>query len=109
MADDLSASLTFRRGAARVGLERVALVEAVAELGSISAAAKRLGLSYKGAWDIVQALNNLFDEPLIAAAPGGRAGGTATVTPRGQAVVSAFRRVQGEIDAALAKLDGQAA
>ncbi|MET0274380.1 MAG: TOBE domain-containing protein [Phenylobacterium sp.] len=109
MADDLSASLTFRRGLSRVGLDRVALIEAVDELGSISAAAKRLGLSYKGAWDIVQALNNLFDEPLIGAAPGGRAGGAATVTPRGRAVVQAFRRVQTEIDAALAKLDGQVA
>jgi molybdate transport system regulatory protein len=105
-AADLSASLTLRRGAlARVGLERVALVEAVAELGSISAAAKRLGLSYKGAWDAVQALNNLFDAPLISAAPGGKSGGAATVTPRGRAVVAAFRQVEREIAAALAKLE----
>lgn len=48
MDGDLSATLTLRRGAlARVGLERVAMVEAVAELGSITAAAKKLGLSYK--------------------------------------------------------------
>lgn len=103
---DLSASLTIRRGAlARVGLERIAMVEAVAELGSISAAAKKLGLSYKGAWDVVQALNNLFDSPLIEAAPGGRSGGAAVVTPRGRAVVTAFRRVEQELGAALAKLD----
>lgn len=103
---DLSASLTIRRGAlARVGLERIAMVEAVAELGSISAAAKKLGLSYKGAWDVVQALNNLFDSPLIEAAPGGRSGGAAVVTARGRAVVTAFRRVEQELGAALAKLD----
>jgi molybdate transport system regulatory protein len=103
---ELSASLTLRRGAlARVGLDRVAMVEAVAELGSISAAAKQLGLSYKGAWDVVQALNNLFDTPLIEAAPGGRSGGAAVVTDRGRAVATAFRRVQEELDAALAKLD----
>lgn len=107
MADDLRAALTLRRGASRVGLDRVALLEAVDELGSISAAAKRLALSYKGAWDAVQALNNLFDSPLIAAAPGGKAGGAASLTPQGRAVVSAFRRVQGEIDAALAKLESQ--
>jgi molybdate transport system regulatory protein len=107
---DLSASLTLRRGAmARVGLDRVALVEAVAELGSISAAAARLGISYRGAWEAVQALNNLFDGPLIEAAPGGKAGGAAKVTPRGQAVVTAFRRVQAEIDAAVAKLEGNLA
>ena len=103
---DLNASLLLKRGTApRVGLERIALVEAVGELGSISAAAKKLGLSYKGAWDVLQALNNLFDAPLVEAAPGGRSGGAAKVTPRGRAVVDAFHRVQGEIDAALAKLE----
>ncbi|MDB5492998.1 MAG: Molybdenum-dependent transcriptional regulator [Phenylobacterium sp.] len=110
----LSASVSLKRGLSpRVSLERVALIEAVEELGSITAAAKRLGLSYKGAWDIVQALNNLFETPLIEAAPGGKAGGAARVTQRGHEVVSAFRRVQSEIDAALAKLEaglsGQAA
>ena len=104
--DPLSASLFLRRAPmARVGLERIALVEAIGELGSIRAAANRLGLSYKGAWDVVQALNNLFETPLIAAAPGGRLGGAASVTPQGRAVVTAFRRVQQEIDAALAKLE----
>lgn len=107
---DLSASLTLKRGLLpRVGLERIALVEAVGELGSISAAAKKLGLSYKGAWDALQALNNLFDTPLVEATPGGRAGGAARVTERGRAVADAFHRVQGEIDAALAKLESSRA
>ena len=106
MADGLSATVTVGRpGLPRVTLARMALLEAIGELGSISAAAKRSGLSYKGAWDAVQALNNLFDAPLVAAAPGGRTGGAATVTPRGRAVLDAFRRVQAEMDAALAKLD----
>src|ERR1700760_733615 len=95
---DLSASLTLRRGSlARVGLDRVALVEAVAELGSISAAAQRLGISYRGAWEAIQTLNTLFDGPLIEASPGGKAGGVAVVTARGKQVVTAFRRVQIEI------------
>jgi molybdate transport system regulatory protein len=103
---DLSASLILRRGAlARVGLERIALVEAVGELGSITAAAKRMGLSYKGAWDAIQALNNLFDAPLIAASAGGKAGGAAVVTPRGHAVIKAFREVEREIGAALSRLE----
>ena len=103
---DLSASLTVRRGAAaRVGLERIALVEAIAELGSIAAAAQRLGLSYKGAWDGVQALNTLFEAPLVVARPGGRSGGSAAVTPRGHAVVRAFREVEREIAAALSRLE----
>ena len=104
--EDLNVAVSLKRGLApRIGLERVALIEAVDELGSISAAAKRLGLSYKGAWDIVQGLNNLFATPLIHAAPGGRAGGAAEVTERGRAVARAFRRVQSEIDAALARLE----
>jgi len=103
---DLSASLTLRRGAlARVGLDRVALIDAVGELGSISAAAQKLGLSYRGAWDAIQALNNLFETPLIEASPGGKSGGAAAVTERGRQVVTAFRRVQAEIDAAVAKLE----
>ncbi|KRA75513.1 molybdenum-dependent transcriptional regulator [Caulobacter sp. Root656] len=103
---DLSASLVLRRGGlARVGLERIALIEAIGGLGSISAAAKRLGLSYKGAWDGVQALNNLFDAPLVVANAGGKAGGAAIVTPRGLAVIRAFRDVEREIGAALSRLE----
>jgi molybdate transport system regulatory protein len=109
-AEDLDVTVSVRRGAApRIGLERVALIELVDELGSISAAAKRLGLSYKGAWDIVRSLNNLFETPLIEAAPGGRAGGAACATPRGREVAAAFRRVQVELDAALAKLEAELA
>ncbi len=103
---DLSASLILRRGGlARVGLERVALIETIGSLGSISAAARQLGLSYKGAWDGVQALNNLFDAPLVIANAGGKAGGAAVVTPRGLAVIRAFREVEREIGAALTRLE----
>jgi molybdate transport system regulatory protein len=105
---ELNIAVSLKRGLSpRIGLDRVALIEAVDELGSISAAAKRLGLSYKGAWDIVQALNNLFDAPLIEAAPGGKAGGTAAVTARGRSVAAGFRRVQAEVDAALVRLEAE--
>lgn len=103
---DFRASLILKRGGlARVGLERIALLEAVARHGSISAAAKEAGLSYKGAWDGVQALNNLFDAPLVSAAPGGRAGGAAQVTARGHAVIRAFRAAEREVSAAFARLE----
>lgn len=103
---DFSASLILKRGGlARVGLERITLLEAIARLGSISAAAKEAGLSYKGAWDGVQALNNLFDAPLVSAAPGGRSGGAAQVTARGQAVIRAFRTAEREVGAAFARLE----
>jgi molybdate transport system regulatory protein len=107
MADknDLSVSVTVKRGLSpRVSLDRIALIDAVDELGSIAAAAKRLDLSYKGAWDIVQALNNLFDTPLIEAEPGGKSGGTARTTRRGHEVVRAFRLVQAEVDRVMTNL-----
>lgn len=107
---DFSASLVLKRGGlARVGLERIALLEAVARHGSISAAAKETNLSYKGAWDGVQALNNLFDAPLVSAAPGGRTGGAAQVTARGQAVIRAFRAAEREVSAAFARLESDLA
>jgi molybdate transport system regulatory protein len=103
---DFSASLILKRGGlARVGLERIALLAAVARLGSISAAAKAVGLSYKGAWDGIQALNNLFDAPLVNAAPGGRGGGAAQVTARGEAVIRAFRAAERGVGAAFARLE----
>ncbi len=108
-ADGLDAALFLRRGASRVGAERIALLQAVAELGSISAAAKQVGLSYKGAWDGVQALNNLFDGPLVAAQPGGRQGGAASVTPRGHAVMAAFHKVEAELGETLARLEARLA
>src|SRR3954463_3216414 len=101
MADGLGALVAPPRGAGA----RMALVEAIGELGSISAAARKVGLSYKAAWDAVQALNNLFDTPLVAAAPGGAKGGAAEVTARGHGVLGAFRRLQGQMQAALARLD----
>jgi molybdate transport system regulatory protein len=88
-----------------VGLERIVLLETIGELGSITAAAKALGLSYKGAWNAVQALNNLFDAPLVAAAPGGKTGGAAEVTARGREVIAGFRRVEAELSALMARLD----
>ena len=88
-APPLRAVLQIARGdAARVGEARVRLLEAIAARGSISAAAKDVGLSYKGAWDAVQALNNLADRPLIVAHPGG----AAKVTPAGEMLIAAFRK-----------------
>ncbi len=94
----LKPSLTLSKSGARVGAERIALLAAIAEHGSISAAGRRLGVSYRAAWDAVQALNNLFDQPLILAQPGGAAGGAAQVTPRGHAVIAAFGRIERELD-----------
>ena len=105
LPDALTAALSLRREGGRVGAERIALLEAIGALGSITAAAKQLGLSYKGAWDAAQALNNLFEAPLIETQAGGARGGTATLTPRGRAVISAFHKVEAELRLAMARLE----
>ncbi len=101
----VNASVLLRRGAARIGAERIALLKSIGETGSISAAAKLAELSYKAAWDAVQALNNLFDGPLVVAQPGGARGGAAELTPRGRAVVAAFQKVEAELAAALGRIE----
>lgn len=94
-----------RHPGARVGPERMALLQAIRELGSIRAAATRAGLSYKGAWDAVQALNNLFDAPLVVSQAGGRQGGAAVVTSAGDAVLAAFSEVETTLAGVADRLD----
>lgn len=94
----LEARLQFRQGAlSRVGAERIAVLEAIARAGSISGAARALGLSYRGTQDSVRALNALVGRPLVQAQAGGRDGGAAVVTPAGQALVLAFRQLEREL------------
>ena len=73
------------------GAQRIALLEAVAKTGSISSAAKDVGLSYKGAWDAVEAMNNMADAPLVERVTGGRGGGGTQLTARGVALVASYR------------------
>jgi molybdate transport system regulatory protein len=106
MTDDLHASLILgRTPKSRMGADRIALIEAIRDTGSISAAARDVGLSYKAAWDAVQVVNNLFDQPLVLPSTGGRAGGTSRVTPAGEAVIRTFRAVEGEMAAMVARLE----
>ncbi len=95
----LTASLVLRRGVGgQVGAERIALLSALRRHGSISAAAKAVGLSYKGAWDVVQALNNLFERPLVLTQAGGARGGATQLTAEGEAVIVAFQSAETELN-----------
>jgi molybdate transport system regulatory protein len=91
----------------QVGADRIALLQAIAGAGSISGAAQAVGLSYKGAWDAVQALNNLFERPLVVAHPGGRQGGAAEVTEDGIALISAFRAMETDLALVMGRLEGR--
>ena len=106
MSSLLNAALSLRRGdGSRVGAERIALLEALGEAPSIRIAAERVGLSYRGAWDAVQALNNLFETPLVTTQAGGRQGGAAELTAAGRAVIAAFHRVETELAEVMERLD----
>ena len=77
-----------------LGKGRLELLEGIDRWQSISAAARQMGMSYRRAWLLVQAINEAAGEPLVAAAVGGTRGGGAKLTPRGRAAVSVFRDLQ---------------
>jgi molybdate transport system regulatory protein len=95
----IEAQVTLRSdvAAAVVGHDRIRLLAAVARAGSITAGARSVGLSYKAAWDAIEAMTNLFGQPLLETRTGGRAGGGATLTPTGMRVIAAFDRLEAEM------------
>lgn len=86
----------------RIGPGKIALLEAIGREGSISAAARALGMSYKRAWDLVAALNQLAGTPVVAASPGGQGGGGASLTDAGRLLVADYRAIEAAADRAAA-------
>ncbi|MGZ0715953.1 TOBE domain-containing protein [Pseudomonas palleroniana] len=74
--------------------QRIALLAHIAEQGSITRAAKSAGLSYKGAWDAIDELNNLAQKPLVERSVGGKGGGGAKLTAEGERVLRLYQRLQ---------------
>ncbi len=85
-----------------IGPGRADLLELIAETGSISAAAKRMGMSYKRAWGLVQALNEGFGALLVETARGGSEQGAA-LTAAGREVLERYRGMQAATWAAIAR------
>jgi molybdate transport system regulatory protein len=85
-----------------LGPGKAQLVELIAATGSISAAARAMGMSYRRAWLLVEALNSSFVQPLVLTAVGGKAGGGAIVTEFGQQVTAEYRAMQVKASAAVA-------
>src|SRR5919204_6521077 len=97
--------LTLRvlgKRAAALGPGKAELVERIGETGSISAAARAMGMSYRRAWQLVRALNRDFREPVIETAIGGTRGGGARVTPFGSRLVGQYRAMEAKASAAIA-------
>lgn len=87
-----------------LGDTRIRLLEAIERHGSISQAAKAVPLSYKAAWDAVDAMNNLADQPLVVRSTGGKHGGGTLLTDHGRQVVALYRALEAEYQAALDRL-----
>jgi len=86
-----------------VGPGKVDLLEAIARDGSITAAAKALGMSYRRAWLLVDTMNRNFRAPVVEAGAGGAQGGGAALTPLGVDVVERYRRIEAAAEKAAAE------
>ncbi|HVE10754.1 MAG TPA: TOBE domain-containing protein [Paraburkholderia sp.] len=94
---ELAGSVWFKSGAQTLGgASRIALLAAIHETGSITGAAKAVGLSYKAAWDAIDTMNNLAGEPLVKRSTGGKGGGGTTLTLRALTLIDTFRAVERE-------------
>lgn len=87
-----------------LGHGRIELLEQIAATGSISQAARAMGMSYKAAWDAVDAMNNVADEPLVRRTTGGRHGGGTQLTGHGRKLIEVYRAAEQEYQQFLRRL-----
>ena len=86
-----------------LGPGKIRLLEVLGRTGSISAAGRALGMSYRRAWMLVDALNQTFRHPVVETRGGGVGGGGASLTPFGASLVADYRAMEEEAHAALAR------
>jgi molybdate transport system regulatory protein len=86
-----------------IGPGKADLLESIRDTGSIAAAGRRLGMSYKRAWLLVETMNACFKSPLVEASRGGRARGGAILTPDGERVLRCYRRMEALTGKAIAR------
>jgi molybdate transport system regulatory protein len=87
--------------ATALGPGKVDLLEAIADSGSISAAARAMGMSYRRAWLLVDTMNRCFKENLVTTATGGRGGGGARITDVGMEVLRRYREMEAKAEASV--------
>lgn len=80
--------------AGAVGPGKIRLLELIGETGSISAAGRAMGMSYRQAWLLIDSLNSTFREPATATLSGGAKGGGADLTPFGQTLIGLYREIE---------------
>ena len=86
-----------------IGPGKIKLLEAIRDQGSISAAGRALGMSYRRAWLLIDSMNRCFRRPVVATRPGGDRGGGATVTEFGASLIDYYRSIETKAHAASAK------
>jgi len=94
--------ISFRKSIA-MGPGKADLLEAIAATGSISAAARKLAMSYRRAWLLVDTMNNCFKSPLVETLTGGAQGGGAQVTVLGHDVVRRYREMEKKAGASVSR------
>lgn len=85
----------------KLGPGKIDLLEAIAATGSITAAGRRMGMSYRRAWVLIDEANRMFTRPLVTTTAGGAGGGGAHLTELGHDLVAAFRRIEARTRAAI--------
>lgn len=85
-----------------LGPGKVELLEAIRDRGSISAAGRSMGMSYRRAWDLVAVMNRCFRQPLVTTETGGLHGGGTHLTALGHEVVARFRAMEAHAKVELA-------
>ena len=81
-----------------LGVGRIALLKEVEKTGSISEAARKLEMSYKKAWESINAMNIEASSPLVLTSSGGRGGGGTDLTPTGKKMILEFENLVAEVD-----------
>ncbi|SAI68232.1 regulator of molybdenum transport genes [Bordetella ansorpii] len=92
----------YRDADIAVGPGKIALLEAIIEAGSITAAAQQLGMSYRRAWLLIDELNRSLRHPAVQSATGGARGGGTVVTPTGLELIRCYRAIEARARAAAA-------
>jgi molybdate transport system regulatory protein len=86
-----------------IGPGKVRLLELIDELGSISAAARAMDMSYRRAWLLVENMNTMFGAPVLTPAVGGMQGGGAVLTRLGREIIVRFRRMEAAAKKAISR------
>jgi molybdate transport system regulatory protein len=98
VADEIKVRLRVDfNGVCSVGIGKIELLEGIATSGSLSQAARAMGMSYRRAWLLLADLNESFDRPVATTMTGGSGGGGAVLTPLGKRLIAGYRRLESDL------------